>query len=84
LHWAFIGLDIEEKTKMMELQLKSSFGKERLEKFTTFSLTINGSVPVNPRNQDSTIVDVRLVVQAMEQDSLSPTDFVRPALDIVM
>jgi hypothetical protein len=84
LHWCFIGLDIEEKTKMQQLQLKKSFGKDRLAKFSTFSLTVNGSVPANPRNQASAIVDVRLVAQADEEESLCTSNFMRPALDIIM
>lgn len=84
LHWCFIGLDIEEKTKMLSIQLKKSFGEERLAKFSTFALTVNGSVPTNPRNQASAIVDVRLVAQAAEEDALSAMNFVRPALDIIM
>lgn len=84
LHWCFIGLDIEEKAKMLELQLKKSFGEARLAKFSTFALTVNGSVPTNPRNQASAIVDVRLVAQAAEEESLSALNFIRPALDIIM
>ena len=84
LHWCLIGLDIEEKAKMLELQLKKSFGEARLANFTLFALTINGSVPTNPRNQASAIVDVRLFAQAPKEESLSPMNFVRPALDIIM
>ena len=82
-HWSFIGLDIEEKVKMLKLQLKKSFGA-RLEKFTTFSVTVNGSVPAHPRNQASCIIDVRLFVQAPDKEYLSQANFFRPALDIIM
>lgn len=84
LHWCFIGLDIEEKRKMLSIQLNKSFGEKRLSKFTTFDLTVNGSVPTNPRSQASAIVDVRLVAQAAEKDSLSVMNFIRPALDPIM
>lgn len=84
LHWCFIGLDIEEKKKLLELHLKKSFGNDRLSKFTTFDLTVNGSVPTNPRSQASAILDVRLVAQAAEEDSLSAMNFLRPAIDPIM
>ncbi|RDW82649.1 DUF1446-domain-containing protein [Coleophoma cylindrospora] len=84
LHYCFVGLDIEEKAKMTEIQMRKSFGEERLKKFTTWEFTINGSVPVNPRNQASCIVDARLVAQSPEEEALSLKNFCRPALDIVM
>jgi hypothetical protein len=83
MRWSFIGLDIEEKAKMLKLQLKKSFGA-RLENFTTFDLSVNGSVPTHPKNQSSCIVEVRLVVQAAKEESLSAANFLRPALDIIM
>lgn len=79
-----VGLDIKEKTKMVEIQMRKSFGEKRLSKFTTFALTINGSVPEDPRNQASALVDVRLVVQSQEEEALATHNFLRPALDIIM
>jgi hypothetical protein len=69
---------------MQPIQLKSCFGEERLAKSSTFALMVNGSVPANPRNQASAIVDVRLVAQAAEAESLSASNFISPALDIIM
>lgn len=84
LHWALVGLDIDEKVRMTEIQLRHSFGPERLARFTCFSLQHYGSVPENPRNQNEATVDLRLVVQAREEDALSVTNFARPALDFIM
>ncbi|KAK9417016.1 putative Transcription factor domain-containing protein [Seiridium unicorne] len=84
VHWALVGLDIAEKVKMMEIQIKASFGKKRLEKFTTFSLTTYGSVPTNPTNMNAATVDLRLLVQARNKEDLSDENFARPAFDIIM
>ncbi|KAI1866730.1 uncharacterized protein JN550_007583 [Neoarthrinium moseri] len=84
VHWALIGLDIEEKVKMLEIQMKASFGVERLKKFTTFNLTTYGSVPANPTNMNAATVDLRLMVQAHNEEDLSDENFARPAFDIIM
>ncbi|KAH9885725.1 hypothetical protein F4778DRAFT_760318 [Xylariomycetidae sp. FL2044] len=82
VHWALVGLDIREKVKMSEIQIKASFGEERLKKFTTFSLTTYGSVPEDPKNMNAATVDMRLLVQAKEL--FTAADFARPAFDIIM
>lgn len=84
VHWALIGLDINEKVKMLEVQMKASFGEERLKRFTTFSLTTYGSVPKNPTNMHAATVDLRLLVQAKNRQDLSEENFARPAFDIIM
>lgn len=84
LHYCFVGLDIEEKAKMLEAQMRKSFGPARLERFTTFALTVNGSVATNPRKQTQAIVDARLVAQAPNEEDLNFSNFIRPALDIIM
>lgn len=50
LHWALVGLDIEERVKMAEILTKYRNGPERSSQFTHFSLTTYGSVPTNPRS----------------------------------
>ncbi|KAH8686104.1 hypothetical protein BGZ60DRAFT_502447 [Tricladium varicosporioides] len=84
LHWAMIGLDIPERMKLLEKQLKEHFGKERLSRFSTWDLSVYGSAPVNPRCQNECIVDVRLFAQAREREALEEGNFLRPALDINM
>ncbi|PVH96035.1 DUF1446-domain-containing protein [Periconia macrospinosa] len=84
LHWALIGLDIAEKVKMAEIQMKHRYGKERFSKFSEWTLTSYGSVPVNPRNYNAATIDMRLVAQAKNKEDLSWENFARPALDIVM
>ena len=84
IHWAVVGLDIEEKKKMLELQLRHSFGPAGLAKFSLFKLYHYGSVPINPKNQNAATVDVRLVAQSRDITAFDPVNFVRPALDFVM
>lgn len=84
LHWAMIGLDIEERVKLLETQVKHSFGKARMAKFSVLDISVYGSVPENPRTQNSAIVDVRLFAQARNAEDLSESNFIRPALDINM
>jgi hypothetical protein len=84
LHWALVGLDIEEKVKMAEIQMKYRYGPERLSQFTHFSLTTYGSVPANPKNQNAATIDMRLVGQAKDSETLSWENFGRPPSDIIM
>lgn len=84
LHWAMIGLDIENRVKLLETQVKHSFGEARLANLSLFDISVYGSVPENPRNQNSAIVDVRLFVQAKTAEAISEANFIRPSLDINM
>jgi hypothetical protein len=84
VHWAMVGLDIDEKVRLLEAQLRDSYGKERLSKFSLWNLSVYGSVPENPCNQNSATVDVRLFAQAKDANDLSEANFLRPALDINM
>jgi hypothetical protein len=84
IHWAMIGLDIEDRVKLLEMQVRHSFGKERIAKFSLFDVSAYGSAPEDPRNQNSAIIDVRLFAQARNAEDLSEKNFIRPALDINM
>ncbi|KAF2001589.1 DUF1446-domain-containing protein [Amniculicola lignicola CBS 123094] len=84
LHWSLIGLDIAEKVKMAEIQMRHRTGKEQMKKFIEWTLTSYGSVPTNPRNYNSATVDLRLVAQARDKADLSWDRFAKPALEIVM
>jgi hypothetical protein len=84
LHWALIGLDIPEKVKMAEVQMKHRFGPEKMSKFLQWTLTSYGSVPSDPKNYNSATIDMRLVAQARDKEDLSWDNFAKPALEIVM
>ncbi|KAK3067750.1 hypothetical protein LTS18_000949 [Coniosporium uncinatum] len=84
VHWAMVGLDIDEKVKLLETQLRHNFGKARLSKFSLWNVTVYGTAPENPRNQNAATVDVRLFAQANDAEALSEANFLRPALDMNM
>jgi len=84
LHWAMIGLDIDARVKLLEAQLKNSFGEKRLAKLSLWDISVYGTSPENPRSQNLATVDVRLFVQAKHAEDISEVNFVRPALDINM
>lgn len=84
LNWALVGLDLEEKKKMYEIQLRHSLGKERLAKLSLLDLTIYGSVAENPRTQNAATVDLRLVLQAKDYSSISPEELTAPLFNFIM
>jgi hypothetical protein len=84
LNWALVGLDIEEKKKMYEVQLRHSLGEKRLSKLSVLDLTVYGSVAENPRSQNAATVDLRLVLQASDYASISPEELTGPLFDFVM
>ena len=84
LNWALVGLDLEEKKEMYELQLRHSLGEKRLSKLSVLDLKIYGSVARNPRSQDAATVDLRLVLQASEYASISPEELTAPLFDFIM
>lgn len=84
LNWALVGLDLEEKKRMYEVQLRHSLGEKRLSKLSMLDLTIYGSVAANPRTQNSATVDLRLVLQAPEYASVSPEELTAPLFDFIM
>lgn len=69
---------------MLKRTLMRSMGPERLAKFSTFEITTMGSVPNNPTNQNSAVVDVRIFAQAKELEAINEANFSRPALDHIM
>jgi Acyclic terpene utilisation family protein AtuA len=84
IHWAMVGLDIAEKCQLLESQLRHSFGKARLAKLSLWNMSVYGTAPENPRNQNACTVDVRLIAQSKNIEDLSESNFMRPALDMNM
>ncbi|OCT44053.1 DUF1446 domain protein [Cladophialophora carrionii] len=84
IHWAMVGLDIDERVKLLETQVRHSFGEERLSKLSNWHITAYGTAPENPRSQNAATVDVRLFAQARNEEDLSEWNFARPALDVNM
>ncbi|KAF2735798.1 DUF1446-domain-containing protein [Polyplosphaeria fusca] len=70
VHFFLTGLDIEEKVELIKRQTLESMGDYRKE-FQTLTFNTTGSVPVNPRNQSSATVDLRIFAQSLNADLMS-------------
>ncbi|KFY65081.1 hypothetical protein V496_02826 [Pseudogymnoascus sp. VKM F-4515 (FW-2607)] len=82
-HVYLVGLDIEEKAAFTEAQILESLGKEQLKKFSMLKFHINGSSPIDARNQDVATVDFRVFAQSPDRDLLrmaNPDGFFRRSM----
>ncbi|KXT17708.1 hypothetical protein AC579_9033 [Pseudocercospora musae] len=70
-HIYICGLDIDEKCKFAEDQIKYELGEERLKKFSCLRFMRNGDSPINARNQDIATVDFRIFAQSKDRQLLS-------------
>jgi hypothetical protein len=73
-HIYLVGLDIEEKARWTEEQIRESIGEERLKKFSMLKFHVNGSSPIDAKNQDVATVDFRVFAQSSDQDLLRMTN----------
>jgi Acyclic terpene utilisation family protein AtuA len=73
-HIYLVGLDIEEKARWTEEQIRESIGEERLKKFSMLKFHVNGSSPIDARNQDVATVDFRVFAQSSDRDLLRMTN----------
>ena len=79
-HIYLVGLDIEEKAQWTEDQIRESLGEERIKKFSMLKFHVNGSSPIDARNQDVATVDFRVFAQSQDKDLLrmdNPQGFFR-------
>jgi len=82
-HVYLCGLDIEEKCKWTEDQIRYELGPETLSKFTCLKFMQNGSSVVDARNQDVATVDFRVFAQTPDRELLSmrnPNGFFRRSM----
>lgn len=70
-HVYLVGLDIEEKCKWTEEQIKFELGDEMLAKFDCLKFMQNGSSVSDARNQDVATVDFRIFAQTKHRELLS-------------
>lgn len=82
-HWFIVGLDVHEKARMMEAQIRKLLGR-RASQFSKLTFTLNGSIPDNPTNQNAATVDFRVLAQAPTAEALAPQNFIRPCFDTIM
>jgi hypothetical protein len=82
-HWFLCGLDIPEKARMLESQIRHLL-KPYSSNFTKFEFTLNGSAAENAPNQNAATVDFRIFVQAPKEEHISPDKFLRNMVDPIM
>lgn len=70
-HIYLCGLDIDEKCKMAEDQIRYELGEERLKKFSCLKVMRNGESPIDAKNQDIATLDFRIFAQSKERQLLN-------------
>lgn len=70
-HIYYCGLDIEEKCKFTEDQIRYAIG-DNIDKFTTLKFHQNGTSPIDARNQDLATVDFRIFAQSTDPEIMRP------------
>lgn len=66
---------------MLERQVRHYLDETQ---YHTLKFRINGSSPVNPTNQDSATVDLRIFAQSRNEEALQLSNFFRPCTDNIM
>lgn len=82
-HWFPCGLDIPEKARMLEAQVRHLL-KPHIHRFSKLEFTLNGSAAENASNQNAATVDLRVFAQARSEADLAPEKFLRPIIDPIM
>lgn len=82
VHWFLVGLDIQEKAKMLEMQVRHALGDTS--RFHILNFSLNGTCPTDPTDQNSATVDFRVFAQAREEKDIAPNKFLRPIIDLIM
>ncbi|KAH7391176.1 hypothetical protein DE146DRAFT_663685 [Phaeosphaeria sp. MPI-PUGE-AT-0046c] len=70
-HFFMCGLDIEEKCRITEDQIRHTMG-DNVKRFTTLKFHQNGSSPIDARNQDVSTVDFRCFAQTSDPEIVRP------------
>ncbi|KAK4050786.1 hypothetical protein OIV83_003207 [Microbotryomycetes sp. JL201] len=79
--WYLVGLDIHEKARVMERQIRAHIDES---KFSLLKFFLNGTAGINPYSQDAATVEFRIFAQAREPQSFMPHVFFRVTMDQMM
>jgi hypothetical protein len=82
-HWFLVGLDIKEKARMIEAQIRHALSPHR-DAFSLLEFQLLGTAAEDPTNQKSATVDLRIIAQAPTAAALEPNSFFRHSIDAVM
>ncbi|KKZ65221.1 hypothetical protein EMCG_08929 [[Emmonsia] crescens] len=78
-----VGLDIPAKARMLEAQIRQLLAPHS-KNFTVLDFSVLGSVPDDPKDQNSATATFRILAQAPEEEHLAPTRFVKLIFDNIM
>lgn len=81
--WFLTGLDIEEKARMLEAQIRRQLAPSA-NQFTAFRFDLLGTSQSDPHDQNRATAPLRIVVQARRAEDLAPTKFLKPITDNIM
>lgn len=81
--WFLVGLDIDAKARMLEAQIRHLLAPYS-SKYTSLEFSTLGSVPDNPKDQNSATVTFRVIVQARNAEDIAPNRFLRHITDNIM
>lgn len=82
VHWFLVGLDVEAKARMFEMQVRKALGDTS--RFSLLKFTLNGTAMENPTDQNSATVDFRIFAQARDVKDIAPDKFVGPIVGLIM
>jgi hypothetical protein len=82
VHWFLVGLDIQEKARMLEMQIRHALGDTS--RFHVLKFSLNGTCPEDLTDQNSATVDFRVFSQAREEKDIAHNRFLRPIIDLIM
>ena len=82
VHWFLVGLDIEAKARMLEMQIRQALGD--MSRFHVLKFSLNGTAKEDPEGQNAATVDFRIFAQARDEKDLATNRFLRPIIDLVM
>lgn len=81
--WFLVGLDIDAKARMLEAQIRHLLAPYS-SKYTSLEFSTLGSVPDNPKDQNSATVTFRVIVQARNAEDIAPNRFLGHITDNIM
>ncbi|KAL3469629.1 hypothetical protein BJX99DRAFT_268073 [Aspergillus californicus] len=81
--WFLVGLDIDAKARMLEAQIRHLLAPYS-PNYTSLAFSTLGSVPENPKDQDSATVTFRVIAQARKAEDIAPNQFLRLITDNIM
>ncbi|KEF54890.1 uncharacterized protein A1O9_09333 [Exophiala aquamarina CBS 119918] len=74
VHYALVGLEIEEKAAMIEEQIRKCMG-DRVNDYSVLHFQTVGRAPDDPNDQDTATVDFRILAQARKAEAVNAENF---------